>query len=151
MLQIMVRVGCRKRVDQRRLRLGDYQKIGLVDRAPAHDTRPSNSSLPSSKRFLGECVRRNRKCCQTPGKSMNRRSDCRDLALPIQCQNFFGSHATLAFRLCLSGTPVPTRVPSHSGTPHITPEPPLSGRSPDQKGLTRSKPRSQHRFRRAID
>ena len=64
----------RERIDQRRLGLGDDQQIGLVDRAPAHDARAVEMPMPSSNVSSVRASAGIEKCCQTPGKSMNRRS-----------------------------------------------------------------------------
>ena len=64
----------RERIDQRRLRLRDDQQIGLVDRAPADDARAVEMPMPSSNVSSVSASAGIEKCCQTPGKSMNRRS-----------------------------------------------------------------------------
>ena len=86
----------RERVDQRRLRLGDDQQVGLVDRAPAHDARAVklNAFL---ERLLGEGVRRDRKVLPDAGEIHEPQVDRRDLALPDLRQDFFGSHANPRF------------------------------------------------------
>ena len=64
----------RERIDQGRLGLGDDQQVRLVDRPPAHDARAVKCRFPSSNVSSVSESAGIEKCCQTPGKSMNRRS-----------------------------------------------------------------------------
>ena len=75
MLQISDSVGVREeRIDHRRVRIGDDEHVGRVDRLPAADRLAVEAEAVLEECLLRACAIGIVVCCQMPRKSMNLKS-----------------------------------------------------------------------------
>ena len=85
-----------ERVDQRRVRLGDDEQVGLVDRAPADDAGAVEAD-PLLEGFLGQGVRRDGEMLPDAGEIHEPEVDRRHLALADLRQDLFRCHRDQSF------------------------------------------------------